>query len=210
MNNNYPTKQIMMAMTNDDVHTITKIIFRFLKEFDVFVINNEKERYFKANAASIMKIKMMLSKHKVITMYEVLNIPQKIIEYPILTKNYDLLQIEYCKFIAQQIKPKHKQTLKNTILNLLKKHNITVETFMDDAMNTIQKTELYSWRRHIKNVYNIKTFDDIINNIPPTLIMWHTVMGNPNLMNSTKYDMIDGELKQIYFKINYTHYLKEE
>ena len=209
MNNNYPTKQIMMAMTNDDVHTITKIIFRFLKEFDVFVINNEKERYFKANAASIMKIKMILSKHKVITMYEVLNIPQKIIEYPILAKNYDLLQIEYCKFIAQQIKPKHKQTLKNTILNLLKKHNITVETFMDDAMNTIQKTELYSWRRHIKNVYNIKTFDDIINNIPPTLIMWHTVMGNPNLMNSTKYDIIDGELKQIYFKMNYTHYLKE-
>ena len=143
------------------------------------------------------------------TMYEVLNVLQKIIEYSILGKNYDLLQIEYCKFIAQQIKPKHKQTLKNTILNLLKKHNITVETFMDDAMNTIQKTELYSWRRHIKNVYNIKTFDDIINNIPPTLIMWHTVMGNPNLMNSTKYDIIDGELKQIYFKMNYTHYLKE-
>ena len=56
MNNNYTTKQIMMSMTNDDVHTITKIIFRFLKEFDVFVINNKQERHFKANAASIMKI----------------------------------------------------------------------------------------------------------------------------------------------------------
>lgn len=189
---------------DENTYTITKFLIRFLKEYNVFTTNliSTNHNPFKYNITTIQELQNLIEKYKIKSLHDVQTLLPKILKQNIIFENYQIIQLKYTKFITQQIKTIHKENTKNIIIKQLQKNNITINEFINDAKTTIyeQNCQYYhSWRSNLKYVYNnINTIEDIVNNIPPTLIMWYTVLAIHYPIKNNIYENIHNKLKKIF------------